>query len=250
MISGLQVYVYYHLNSFYQNHKRYVRSRDDSQNGGNTGTPASQCDPQQYIRGQQNSSLPNDGGIVPCGLIAWSFFNDTFAVSLQRGDTGTALPVVVDDSNIAWPYDANHLYGAVQPENYNVEAGLRGGNTSTMVLNKNQHWMVWMRPAAAPSFRKLWGVIHDDIPAGTIVRVDVQNRYNTYLFNGQKTFVLSTSSWVGGRKVFLGAVYIVVAGLSFLFTCTFVLLHYGGICGFKRRKFGDVSQLSWNRKPS
>jgi hypothetical protein len=30
-----------------------------------------------YLYGGQNSSLPNNGAIYPCGLIAHSFFNDT-----------------------------------------------------------------------------------------------------------------------------------------------------------------------------
>ena len=38
-----------------------------------------------------------------------------------------------------------------------------------MVLNCNfklEHWMVWMRTAALPTFRKLWGRIMQDLPAG------------------------------------------------------------------------------------
>lgn len=75
-----------------------MRSRDDSQNGGNNGSPSSQCEPQQYIGGQPNSSLPNNGGIVPCGLIAWSFFNDTFTVSQRSPDTGDIVPLPLDVS--------------------------------------------------------------------------------------------------------------------------------------------------------
>ena len=46
--------------------------------------------------------------------------------------------------------------------------------------------MVWMRTAALPSFRKLWGRIEADVPAGTRLSVHIQNRYNTYRFGGQK----------------------------------------------------------------
>ena len=61
-----------------------------------------------------------------------------------------------------------HLYGPVQPVNYNTEqlAAFRGGNTSDVVLNKNQHFIVWMRPAAQPTFRKLWAVINEALLAG------------------------------------------------------------------------------------
>jgi hypothetical protein len=33
-------------------------------------------------------------------------------------------------------------------------------------VNQNQHLMVWLRPAAQPSFRKLWAIIGVAIPAG------------------------------------------------------------------------------------
>ena len=69
-------------------------------------------------------------------------------------------------SSIAWDYDVSHLYGNYSPYNYNVYPQYRGGNTSDVNVNQNQHLMVWLRPAAQPSFRKLWAVINVAIPAG------------------------------------------------------------------------------------
>ena len=75
-----QIFVYYELHKFYQNYKRYVRSRDDKQMGGGKGTPSTACQPEQYIGGAPNPALPNQGAINPCGLVAWSFFNDSFSL--------------------------------------------------------------------------------------------------------------------------------------------------------------------------
>ena len=74
----------------------------------------------------------------------------------------------VQQSDVAWKYDVEHLYGPVQPVNYNTEqlAAERGGNTSGTLLNQNEHFIVWMRPAAQPTFRKLWAVIDTPLPAG------------------------------------------------------------------------------------
>ncbi len=36
--------------------------------------------------------------------------------------------------------------------------------------------MVWMRAAALRNFRKLWGRIDQDIPAGTNITIQIQNR--------------------------------------------------------------------------
>lgn len=78
------------------------------------------------------------------------------------------VPCTVQQSDVAWKYDVDHLYGPVQPVNFNTEqlAASRGGNTSGTVLNKNEHFIVWMRPAAQPTFRKLWAVIDTPLPAG------------------------------------------------------------------------------------
>jgi len=71
-----QVYMYYSLTNFYQNHRRYVKSRDDYQLlGASRGYSSLSTDCEPY-RGIANSSLPS-GGVpyAPCGAIANSLFN-------------------------------------------------------------------------------------------------------------------------------------------------------------------------------
>lgn len=63
------VMLYYELSNFYQNHRRYVKSRSDDQLAGTVFTSTDKladCDP-----------LRSRGGKVlhPCGLIAQSYFN-------------------------------------------------------------------------------------------------------------------------------------------------------------------------------
>jgi hypothetical protein len=236
------IYVFYEVQKFYQNHKRYVRSRNDNQMGGDTSaTAGSSCEPERYVNGSANANLPNDGNINPCGLIAWSFFNDTYSLATS---SGSAVPI--DESNLAWSFDRNHLYGAVQPVNYNTYPAQRGGNTSVVDINQNEHLMVWLRPGAKPTIRKLWGRINTPIAAGTVLTVTVQNRYDTYRWGGAKRLVLTTNSWVGGKNLFLGVVYLVVAGLAFISALGFLICYHLG--AIRRRKFGDLNELSWNRK--
>ena len=67
------MYVYYGLTNFYQNHRRYVRSRDDDQLHGDGVSPGSlntDCDP--YKTTSINGSTY---GYAPCGAIANSLFN-------------------------------------------------------------------------------------------------------------------------------------------------------------------------------
>ena len=67
------VYAYYKLTNFYQNHRRYVRSRNDEQLRGNNPSFSSMedCDPRRSI-GDENDPTKYWN---PCGLIAASMFN-------------------------------------------------------------------------------------------------------------------------------------------------------------------------------
>lgn len=63
-----KVYMYYGLTNYYQNHRRYVKSRDDDQLLGRLSTtPSSDCIPFAYT----TENKP----IAPCGAIANSLFN-------------------------------------------------------------------------------------------------------------------------------------------------------------------------------
>ena len=72
----------------------------------------------------------------------------------------------MQDSDIAWHYDRDHLYGHYLSQNYNNIPAFRGGNTTTTFIDESQHFMVWMRPDVHSTVRKLYGVINQDIPGG------------------------------------------------------------------------------------
>lgn len=227
------IYVYYQLDNYYQNHRRYVKSRSDSQLRGNHISSYSSCKPEDYLQG--NKQQP----ILPCGLVAWSLFNDTYALT----SNGAGLPV--DETGIAWKSDRTKKFGGELPAFFNVIPSLRGGATldPNTPLNKDEHLIVWMRTAALPTFRKLWGKINTRLAKGTTVAVVVTNNYNTYSFGGKKKLVLSTTSWLGGKNNFLGIAYLTVGAISILLALLFLLLHL-----VKPRPLGDVSYLSWNRR--
>lgn len=83
--------------------------------------------------------------------------------------------------------------------------------------------MVWMRTAALPTFRKLYGRIEVDLQADELITVTLKNNYNTYSFGGKKTLVLSTAGVLGGKNSFLGRAYVVV-GLACLLLATILTL--------------------------
>ncbi|KAG4399048.1 hypothetical protein GLYMA_08G163800v4 [Glycine max] len=226
------IYVYYQLDNFYQNHRRYVKSRSDEQlRDHREENSTNACKPEDIANGK---------AIVPCGLIAWSLFNDTYSFSRDNKN------LTVNKNGISWKSDREHKFGKdVFPKNFQSSA-IRGGATLnvSIPLSKQEDLIVWMRTAALPTFRKLYGKIEVDLNEGDNITVTLQNNYNTYSFNGKKKLVLSTTSWLGGKNDFLGIAYLTVGGLCFFLALAFTIVYF-----VKPRQLGDPSYLSWNRNP-
>lgn len=231
------VFVYYELTNFHQNHRRFVKSRSDEQLAGEThSAPGSSfCDP-KAVRVDENGERVK---IDPCGLAAWSYFNDTYALEMTTAvepDTRVALPV--NERGIAWPSDLKHKFADKPPRHHNDDPATRGGGAVNGTLREDEHFVVWMRVAAMSTFRKLWGRIEEDIPEGALVTVRVNNRFNSYKYDGEKRFVLSTTSWLGGKNAFLGVAYLVVGSLCFGASGVFAYFAM-----YPPRALGDVAEF-------
>lgn len=131
---------------------------------------------------------------------------------------------------------------------------------------ENEHFIVWMRTAALPHFRKLYGRIDTKVNKGDTLQFDIVSRKCLFLrvfavwvsvdttlhirrcagfrvssFDGKKSLVVSTTSWLGGKNPFLGIAYIVVGAL-----CLALALFFGLKQKFSGRNLGDTDLLVWN----
>ena len=98
-----------------------------------------------------------------------------------------------------------------------------------------------MRPAALPNFRKPYGRIDTVIPAGTELLFDVEAAFPVAGFNGKKSLVISTVSWMGGKNDFLAIAYLAVGFSSLAVAAAFAVRQALGA----ERKLGDAAFLVW-----
>ena len=87
---------------------------------------------------------------------------------------------------------------------------------------RNLLFHVWMRTAALPTFRKLYGVQQNLVPAGTY-ELNITQNFDVNRFGGTKSIVLSTTSILGGKNIFLGSAYVIVGTLCIVFAVAFLI---------------------------
>jgi len=91
------IYVYYGIDNMYLNHRRMVLSRSDYQLRGDTyyaSQSLATCEPMRFARQYNQTTnmtfINTSATIFPCGLAAWSFFNDSYVI--QRYGCAAANP--------------------------------------------------------------------------------------------------------------------------------------------------------------
>lgn len=234
-----KVVMYYGLSNFYQNHRRYGKSKDSNQLLGILSEkPSNSCSPFQYDGDDALTSNP----IAPCGAIANSMFSDTLNIKWNDVDNGTLVPLI--KYGIAWPSDKINKFlnpydlrkelsegGYVKPFAWKhslVELDQENESNNGF---QNEDFMVWMRTAALPNFRKLYRLIDhsnehfmDGLKQGNYT-LEVEYQYPVTAFNGRKQMILTTMSVLGGKNSFLGIAYIVVGCVCLLMGLIFLLIY-------------------------
>jgi hypothetical protein len=271
------ILVYYEIENFYQNHREYTTSRDDEQLLGadpstQTQLNAKDCEPLNKIGditinpcGLIANTFFNDVIKLSSGStdiegnaltliedgIAWqSDLDYKFAQPLSF-KSEQCKSCDDDDCQCTGEWTCKEKYQ--DPETNECHLYSYSNDDTTQYLYEtypdiisplegvtNEHFVVWMRVAAKPKFRKMYGFFDQPIKAGTTLSFVVKNNWIVKSFKGTKSLVVTTTSMFGGKNPNFGQAFIGVGGICIIFGVFFGLKQI-----IKPRKLAEKKYLKY-----
>lgn len=243
---GPPVFMYYRLNNFYQNHRRYVQSMDLDQLQGkpvdNKTIQKGTCEPLTVDPDTQKA-------YYPCGLIANSMFNDSISSPVQVGSVNGETEYTMTKEGIAWASDKEIIkttkykpWQVVPPRNWRNRFPNGYDEQNMPDLGTDEDFMVWMRTAALPAFSKLsrrndttamesghYQLVIEDRTfehiSASVLLAKRSPGFPVTEYGGEKWILISTRTAIGGKNPFMGIAYVVVGGTCVLLGALFTIAH-------------------------
>ncbi|KAL7491124.1 hypothetical protein ACHAWT_001566 [Skeletonema menzelii] len=274
------VLVHYQVNNFYQNYRVYQASYDMGQLLGSLkqdAVSAGLCAPLNIVKNDQGEDIKiNPCGLIANTLFNDVFTLE----SVVGPDGQPIEGAVMNETGIAWKSDLEWKYRQpegfnAEPCSSLEECSCEGPEwsctepyqapdgtyyryfypednttqylyeTYPMVVSPiegvlNEHFVVWMRTAALPNFRKLYGYIDVVIPAGSVLTFKVQANWAVVQSQSAKSLVVSDNYIFGGKNHWMGTMFIVVGGISTILAVFFFVIQM-----LYPRKLGDKKYLKY-----
>jgi hypothetical protein len=271
------ILIHYELTNFHQNHRNYFTSRDAKQLLGQVGNQDDLSKKNCGIMNTIGDVTVNPCGLTantffndyftltkgsdvagaPLDMIeegiAWSS-DVEFMFAQPDGFNYSVCPGLCDasccngtDSTCEDPFvdPANETicYRYYYPEDDNTQYLYE---TYPDIISPiegvtNEHFIVWMRIATQPTFRKLYGWINQPIAKGSTLEFRVNANYVVTRFRGSKSLILSTTNIFGGRNPYFGPSFIYVGYFCLAAALFFAFKHFF----FRPRRLADEKYLQY-----
>lgn len=228
---------FFQIDPFYQNYYDYYASVSWKQLIGQED-PAARC--------SKDTSFTEAGdAIIPCGLQARSFFNDSFEVINVQSADGTNHSASLAEEGIAWQSDLERFKN---PEGYTEpESTLWLYERFPEIIKKetgvkNPHFVSWMRLDAFPDVRKHYGVLNRDLRKGDKLHLRINPRY-PLPEGARKEFGFSTLNVFGGNNNDFAWFFLAAALIAILMALFVVIIDRMVLPHFRSQRFeADMSE--------
>ena len=175
------------------------------------------CKPRLYIDDKKHKN----NLYVPCGVLPYLVFNDTFSVIDQDLFSDDSEDIVLD-------VDRNQMFQEPNEEYKNSTNWLQD-NGLFDDGQVNPHFIVWMRQSAFHPFRKLYSVSKNGIEKGHY-QMSIRNNFPSSSFDGEKHFIIAEIGSFGTNP-YGPAIVFGIMSIFFLFASATL-----GIMGRNRMK--------------
>jgi hypothetical protein len=174
--------LYYKLTNFAQMRRELASNfQSDMLKGQTVSEKAlSSCIPRVYY----NDTEHPDNLYVPCGLLPYTVFTDSFTLVGSADLFSEAAEDILSD------VDRNFLYKPANKSYVNASQWLRDSGLFGSEGQTDPHFIVWMRQSAFTPFRKLYAIANGELKSGQYT-MSIRNYYNATRFNGEKYFILT-----------------------------------------------------------
>ena len=230
------IFIYYRLKNFYLNHRKIIESKNWNELRGEDANTKTSCK-NAYLMGEifKNKNTfyyMNEWGhnftendiASPCGLLARSFFNDTYQITFNNG-----TEINIDETGISNSYLKKHFYKR------------RKDYKDTQWIDvENEHFINWMNIETFSNFRKLWGKIYYDLEPGNYYLIAHDN-YDVSKYEAKKYFVIGNAN-VFGINNSIGYFFIAISIYLFLI----ILILWVKYLLSKEKKEVNMNKLKWN----
>jgi hypothetical protein len=181
---------------------------------------------------QYRYSMPDGFQMKNCAMD--QCLNTTTSTCCQDYEFSCDVPAIHPKDGLCYAYD----YPKADETQYLYQSYPNLINPLEHVTN--EHFIVWMRIATRPKFRKLYGWINQNIPKGTVLKFNVNSNYVVESFGGHKALIITETNMFGGKNEDLG---VTMYGFGYIFLAMGIFLaikHW-----FRPRKIADRKYLQY-----